>query len=215
MIFDILIAAIVIISMVMGCRTGFFLTVFHSIGWLVSIIAAILLYPAALGFIDARSGFPGDLYDSMTSRLRSNMSVRADDLLGDIPDSIIAPIEKTMRDMAVSLADGAASVCFSVIIFLCILLGIKLIVYILTKLVAKAPKKGLLSNMNALLGLLLGGIQGMIIVYVLLGAILPASLIIGKTANNLVEDTLFSSMFAREMYNNNPLLYMANYFLEL
>jgi hypothetical protein len=94
-------------------------------------------------------------------------------------------------------------------------LGIKLLAYVLVKLAARIPKKGLVGKMNALLGIILGNIQGMLIVYVMLAAILPVSLVIGREANGFIEDALFSSMFARELYNNNPLLSLANYFLEL
>jgi uncharacterized membrane protein required for colicin V production len=215
MILDILIVVIVLISMVMGKRTGFFLMIFHSIGWLVSIVAGLLLYPFAAGFIASQAGYPGGLYANVTSRLRNGISARADELLGEVPDSIVAPIEKSMREMTATLADGVASVCFSVMVFLTIVLGIKLLAYVFTKLVAGVPKKGLVGNVNTLLGIILGNIQGVLIVYVLLAAILPVSLVIGKEANSFVEDALFSSMFARDLYNNNPLLFLANYFLEL
>jgi hypothetical protein len=45
---------------------------------------------------------------------------------------------------------------------------------------------------------------------VLLALMLPVSLFIGESANAMVSNALFSSMFAGELYNKNPLLLLAD-----
>jgi hypothetical protein len=50
---------------------------------------------------------------------------------------------------------------------------------------------------------------------VILALILPVSLLVGESANAVVSDALFSSMFAGDMYNNNPLLLFTDRLIEL
>jgi uncharacterized membrane protein required for colicin V production len=213
MTFDILIAAIVVLSMVFGYRKGFLLTLAHSVGWLGSIVLSIVLYPHATRFLNGRAGYVENLHDNIVSRFRGNMFSSGDELFESVPSAVASNVESAARDLTLTLADSIAAVCYNIIIFIFLVVGIKILAYVFTRLASNFKASGLAAGLDKLLGLILGGVKGMVAAYVFLALILPVSLFISRPANEFVESTLFSSIFARDMYDNNPLLLIAANFL--
>jgi uncharacterized membrane protein required for colicin V production len=204
---DILILLIAILSMIRGYRRGFFGTVLRTFGWLLSIIAAAIAYPHATVWLSAHTDIYDNIRIGLEERFGAQLSAKTGELTEDIPDRIAEAADKLAETFAVSLADGVATVCAGVSVYLALLLAIKLLASLLAFLFSKRPsRKGILSGVDSLLGLVFGAVTGMLVIFVLLALLLPVSLLIGESANATVSDALFSSMFAGELYNNNPLL---------
>jgi uncharacterized membrane protein required for colicin V production len=205
---DILILLIVILSMAHGYRSGLVRTVLRAFGWLLSIAAAVLVYPHVCAWLSANT----DLYDNirrgLEERFSAHASVKADAIMEDVPNVIANAAENLISSLAVSAADGVAAVCFKVFVYLALVLAIKLLAFLLTFLFSKRSRgKGIIGGIDGVLGLVFGAVRAMLIVFVLLALILPVSLLISESANAAVSNALFSSMFAGELYNNNPLLF--------
>jgi len=49
---DIIVLVILILSMALGYRNGFVYSVFHGLGWLISIIVSFFLFPKVIWFFE-------------------------------------------------------------------------------------------------------------------------------------------------------------------
>jgi uncharacterized membrane protein required for colicin V production len=205
---DILIALIVILSMAHGYRNGLVRTVLRAFGWLLSIIAAAVIYPYATGWLSSNTDVYGNIRQGLEERFREHAAAKAGALTEDIPNAIANAANDLVSTFAVSMADGVAEVCFSVSVYLALALAIKLLAFLLTFLFSKRRRGGggIVEGIDGFLGLVFGAMRGMVIVFVLLALLLPISLLVSESANAAVANALFASMFAGELYNNNPLL---------
>jgi uncharacterized membrane protein required for colicin V production len=204
---DILIIIIVILSMTRGYRRGLIDSVLRAFGWLFSIIAAAILYPYATDWLSAHTDVYRNIRAGLEQRFSEQLSAKASEMFEDIPEVIAAAADKIVSALTVSVTEGLASVCFSIFVYLVLALAIKLLASILTFLFSKRSRgRGIIGGIDGLLGLVLGAVRGALIAFVILALILPVSLLVGESANAVVSDALFSSMFAGDLYNNNPLL---------
>jgi uncharacterized membrane protein required for colicin V production len=204
---DILILLIVILSMTFGYRRGFFGTVLRTFGWLLSIIAAIVAYPYATEWLSEHTDIYNNIRSGLEERFSMHLSAKTGELTEDIPDMLAKAADTLASTFAVSLAEGVAAVCFGVFVYLVLVFAIKLFASLLSFLFSKrSRRKGILSGIDGFLGLVFGAVRGVLVVFLLLALMLPVSLFISESANAAVSDALFSSMFAGELYNNNPLL---------
>jgi uncharacterized membrane protein required for colicin V production len=210
---DILVIAIMVFSIARGFHNGFVYTALHTISWLVSIVAAIMIYPFAASFLSSRTGLYGALQSGAARRLQDYLSTQANEFLDGVPNAIAGAVEEAVSALSGSLADGVASVCFGVALFLLLSFAIRLLFILILRLFSKRVRRGVIGAADGLLGLAIGAVKGMFLIFVVLALILPLSMFISEGANAFVSDALFSSMFARDLYNNNLLLLILNSFL--
>jgi uncharacterized membrane protein required for colicin V production len=193
--------------MAFGRRSGFVYTVLRAFGWLFSIVTAAILYPYVTDWLSAHTDLYGNIRSGLEERFSAQLSAKAGEMFEDIPEIIVTAADRLVSVLSVSVADGLASVCFSVFVYLVLTLAIKLLAFLLAFLFSKRSRgRGIISGIDGFLGLILGAVRGMLIVFLMLEFILPVSLLVGESANAFVSDALFSSMFAGDLYSNNPLL---------
>jgi hypothetical protein len=198
-----------------GYRKGFVGAVLRAFGWLLSIIAAMIIYPYATDWLESHTEFYGNIRLALEQRFSAHISAKAGELTDGIPHMIAEAADRVVSALAVSLADGVATVCFSIAVYLALVLAVKLLAFLLVFLFSKRSRgNGIIGGVDSVLGLVFGAVRGMLIAFVLLALILPLSLLIGESANKMVSDALFSSIFAGELYDNNPLLMLAGGFLK-
>ncbi|MDR1245759.1 MAG: CvpA family protein [Clostridiales Family XIII bacterium] len=209
---DILIIITVILSMAQGYRRGLISTVLRAFGWLFSIVAAAIVYPYATDWLSGHTEIYDNIRLGLEERFSAHLSEKAGEIMWDIPAVVADAADKLVSALAVSVSDGLASVCFMVFVYIALVLSIKLTVFIITFLFSKRSRGrgGIISGIDGFLGLVFGAGRGIIVVFVLLALILPVSLFVGESANAVVSDALFSSMFAGELYANNPLLLLTD-----
>jgi uncharacterized membrane protein required for colicin V production len=208
---DILILIIIILSMARGYRNGLVRTVLRAFGWLLSIVAAAVAYPYATDWLSENTKVYDNIRLSLEERFSAHASARAGVIMEDIPRAIAKIVDDLVSTFAVSAADGVASVCFNISVYLSLAIAIKLLSFLLTFLFSKRSRgRGIIGGIDGILGLVFGAVRGMLIIFVLLALVLPVSLLIGESANAAVSNALFSSMVAGELYDNNPLLLLVN-----
>ncbi|MDR2771815.1 MAG: CvpA family protein [Clostridiales Family XIII bacterium] len=204
---DILILIIIVLSMAHGYRNGLVRTVLRAFGWLLSIVAAVIVYPYVSNWLSANTELYDNIRRGLEERFSAHTSAKAGAILEDLPNVIAKAADDLVSTFAVSVADGVAAVCFRVSVYLALVLAIKLAAFLLTFLFSKRSRgRGIIGGIDGFLGLVFGAVRAMLIIFVLLALILPVSLLISEPANTAVSNALFASMFAGELYNNNPLL---------
>jgi uncharacterized membrane protein required for colicin V production len=199
-----------ILSVAQGYRKGLVGTALRAFGWLFSIIAAAIVYPRVTGLLEDNKIY-GNIRFGLENRFSARLSANTDEIMGDIPVIVADAADKIVSKLAVSVADGLAGVCFSVFVYLALVLAIKLLFSIINFLFSKRSRgKGIIGGIDGLLGFVFGAVRGAFAVFVLLALMLPVSLLVGDSANAAVSEALFASMFAGDLYENNPLLLLTD-----
>jgi uncharacterized membrane protein required for colicin V production len=212
---DIFIIAIIVFSMARGLRAGFVYTILRAISWLVVIVFSIFAYPFVIRFLSEQVDFYSTLKERLVLRFYGHLSARTDVLPDGVPHAIENAVDKISDAWALSIAESVAVACFNIAVFLLLILSIKLFIFLIARVFSRRARDGVLGKVDSFLGLLAGGAKGMIIVYIFLAFLLPLSLFISESAHTLAVGALFSSTFAKELYDNNLVLLVISGFLDM
>lgn len=201
---DLIVFAIVVLTMVQGYRHGFVKTVMHMIGWVLSLVAAFVCYPYVLTYIKEKTDFYDAVYQAIETRLAATTNATSEALMVDgIPDIVKRTFQSATDTVVSSTANHIAGILFSIISFLLIMIVIKFALYFIVGLFSKERHGGIISGVDGTLGLITGGIKGMFLVFILLALLVPISHLIGTS---FLLDELDNSLLARELYDNNIVL---------
>lgn len=205
MVIDIFLFTLLVVITALGYRNGFIYTLFHTMGWLISLLVGFVFTPMLKKYM-IQSDI---LYSSIQDQVLLRMPGRLDDhalTAEGIPQSI----RRMMEDMTTSLTDGAASAVtdflMTVAAFLILVLASKIVLYILIALFSKRNNPGATGIIDGLLGLGIGFIKGFVVIYLVLAIMIPAINLASPDHAFSLLTSLDSSLMAKDLYDNNPLL---------
>lgn len=211
MIFDVIVAAIIILAMVFGFRRGFVYTFSHTLGWLGAMIAAFFLASPLRTLLSDKTG----LYDSIYGLFLNKLSGSADALSTstDTFPLIMGQVSTAAENAAAVLSERLAELTMLILCFFMILIVAKVILFFLTIGLSKRRTKGFTGFLDGVLGLLAGFLRGVIFVFLFLALLLPIVNLISPASTDLMLNSLETSRFARTLYDNNYLVLVINDFL--
>jgi uncharacterized membrane protein required for colicin V production len=190
---DLLLVVLVVLMALWGLKAGFVKAVFHLGYYIISIIAAMLLYPVFSNYlINSRLSFY--IQDKI---IMPRIAVDAESikLPSFLRQAVSAGIENTTEAIAASLTEMVLNIICFIAVFLIVKFGLKLVVKVLNT-IAKLP---VLSLFNKLGGLAVGAFNGIIISYIVLAV---ATIFI----NEKIYTVISASKYVSAMYNNNIIL---------
>lgn len=209
MLLDIIFLAIIIACIVWGAKRGIIKTVLGLSSFIVSIIAALLLYepfmdlvysnPAIAAVID---GFKSNIAQAlMPSPDYPTSSPELTEYTDKIPAVFMALlgndiINKGTLAMATAVADAIVYL-ITIVIFIIV---IKILVSLLFKVFGVAAKLPVIKQANGLVGGILGFIIGIVLCWIA-AAIL--SVFIGQGTTGWIVDSVESSRIARHFFQTN------------
>lgn len=209
MLLDIIFLAIIIACTVWGAKRGIIKTVLGLSSFIVSIIAALLLYqpfmdliysnPAIASVID---GFKANIVESMLpSPYYPPSPPELTDYTGKIPALFMAIlgndiISQGTEAAAYAVADAVVYL-ITIVIFI---IAIKLLVSLLFKVFNVAAKLPVIKQANGLVGGILGLIIGVVLCWVAAAVI---SMFIGQGGTGWIIDSVESSRIAKHMFQTN------------
>ena len=205
MIFDIILAAALIISIAAGYRSGFTYTFVHTAGWLIAVIISIIFSPQAGMMIKEKTG----IYDSMNSAFYSRFSEsleNGDPLTPRLPEIISGPLDDIRDNVASSLSDTTTDIVFSILCFVVLFFAVTVLLWLIAELFSKKHSGGLHGFADGLLGAFAGCIRGFVIVFFLFALLAVFSGILPPESGIKIADSLSESAFAKDFYDNNLLL---------
>lgn len=211
MIYDGILAAIILVMMILGHARGFFAAVLHSCSWLGAVAAAVFATGRA-------SKFLGDMF--LTNLIRGRLDERFVDSAEALDNSINSLPELIRGGMVVNTSGSVAmftafltKMLVMIITFVAIVLVVKIVLRVIVTPIVSNHRKGVIGGVNRILGLFLGFIEGMILVYLFL-AILMLVVNMGPpdTAASVVQG-LKDSYAAQTLYDNNLLLFTVRMFV--
>ena len=183
MIVDILIIALILLCSFLGFRKGFAYTFIHTAGWIMSIMLAFML----------------------TDRFKE---VIAASTIGKnyIPQY---PTSEMMPEMLQGTFFGfTREIVLSLVTFLILFLAIKIIMSLLLFIYTRSIGGGFTGFIDGTLGLALGMLKGILLVYICLLCVVPATETFMPHMINQVDSALAASQLAEDLYNNNPFIFL-------
>ena len=191
MILDGILILILLISVIMGKKTGLFRAVTRLLSTVLAIILTILLQEKVLLFLE---GTP--LYASALEKLAGNVEkMTANGQIG-LLKPFMALGDVTAADIAARMAESIVPV----LIFILLYIGIKLLISVLDKTIFHLP---LVKPINKILGSLWNGIFTLFIVYLVIGVAGGLSLF---STNAFLAAQMEESFLVHGMYTNNIVL---------
>ena len=205
MIFDIIVITILVTAMVFGFRSGFIYTFIHTTSWFLAVLISFIWSPQARDFITLHTGIYDSLYNVVLGKFSESFTA-ADETLAQLPEIIAKVIRSTETNFISTLADTMTSLSVTVISFLLVLLTVKIMLWVITELLSKKKNKGFTGALDGILGLAFGIVRGFLIVFLALSLLVPVRSFVSPETASLISDSLDSSAFAKDLYDNNLLM---------
>ena len=212
MFLDIIVAAILILTMVSGFRRGFVYTFTHTLGWLGAMVAAFVLSPWLRKLLSDKTELNSSIHESFLDKLSLSS-----DCISSSEDSfpliMARGINSAAGNAAELFSDKLTAITMVVISFLLLFFAVKIILFFLTIALSKRQNKGFVGFFDGLLGMIAGMIRGIIFVFLFLALLLPAVNLMSPASTDLVLSSLEASRFARTLYDCNFVVLIINDFL--
>lgn len=212
MFLDMIIAAILVVTMVSGFRKGFVYTFTHTLGWLGAMAAAFLLSPWLRELLSEKTELTDRVHESFLDKLSLSsdcVSSSAD----SFPLIMGRSVNAAAGEAAELLADKLTAITMIVISFLLLFFAVKIVLFFLTIALSKRQNKGFTGFFDGLLGMIAGMIRGVIFVFLFLALLLPAVNLMSPVSMDLALGSLEASHFAKTLYDSNFVVLIINDFL--
>lgn len=212
MILDIIVIGILVLTMVFGFRRGFIYTISHTLGWIVSLVAAFVLASPLQNLMAEKTQIDDGIYFMLFDKL-SQSSDSLTTSTQSFPLIVEQTVFATTENAAMTISEKITELTTLILCFFAILLAVKIICFLLTTAVSRREKKGLTGFTDGLLGMLAGFLKGVVFIFLFLALLLPVTYLVSPFTADLILDSMDSSHFARALYDNNYLILVINDFL--
>ncbi len=205
MIFDIIIGTVVVMSMVIGFRSGIMHTLFNTLGWIVTLPAAFVLSPRLEIFLEQNTDIYLSLQQSLTERFTENAAQRTA-ALDALPHILSDAADRAAFDLASSFAQSLSDALFSILCFVIVIVAAKALIWLVTNMFSKKHASGFTGLMDGSLGMCIGFVRGILLAFILLTLLVPLMGMSSHESAETMRMSLDNSSFAGMLYDNNLLL---------
>ena len=205
MIIDIILLFILTVITALGFRYGFIYTFFHVTGWLIALLSGFILTPTLKSYLIEGDIFYTSIYNRVLSNLPNGFEIHSIEANG-IPNILKNLINEYSLDLSNDISRYITDMLMTIISFLIIVVIIKIIMYLIISLFSKKNNNGSTGIIDGILGLAFGFIKGMVVVYVILAIMIPVVNIASPEHTFTILTNLDSSVIAKDLYDNNPIL---------
>lgn len=201
---DIIVLLILAVPAGIGIYRGFAHMFIHTLGWIGAFFGGLLftgIFTRVLG-----GSF---LRELIRQRLSGKFSASADAIettSEGLPDIISGGLSIGAEDSADIFAELLGSALVSVISFVLIVFAARLLLGILVKPLTRGGGFAPLRGADKLLGFVAGLLEGVVLVFVFLMALVLVESLAGAEFSELLADALERSVIAGTLYDNNLLL---------
>jgi uncharacterized membrane protein required for colicin V production len=206
MIMDILVGLILIGAMVHGLRKGFIHTFIHTIGWVLALVLAYIATPFVKSLLMGQTTIYASMRQDFARRFSSSLpSTQSsfDSLPANIGDAIGDKVTQLTDSLVQQTATAFAGLAFTLLVFVGLVILVKIILWLVLRLLSKDYNDGFRNFFDGLFGLIFGLLKGLLIAFVFLAALLPVVNLLSPDYTTFVISSLDSSLFAKDLYDNN------------
>lgn len=173
---DILILAIMVFSIILGFRKGFFKTITGFVALILSLVLATSFHPYVSEYLGDTAMYDS-IYQSTYSVLQtaqSDTTEPADNGTGklNLPRDFAKSMQKTIDaatdSVATTIAETVANASINILSMLLLFAGIRLLILLITKLAGLIIKLPVIRWGDSILGGLFGLLRGLLLAYLVL-----------------------------------------------
>ena len=195
MIVDIIIIAILALSIFLGYKKGLIELGIKAVAVIIAIVGTLILYRPITNIIVSTTNLDENIQQIIIDK---SSSVVGNETTGNVVgDGIVSEIQNQMLpDAAHELSLNIIRAGVMLILYIAIKIALKFVTA-LANLIAKLP---ILNQFNKLGGIVYGAVRGLLIIYV---ALLIIQFVSGVNPGNRVNEEIDKSFIGKEMYKRN------------
>ena len=208
MLLDILVGAIVIITMVRGYRHGFLENALNTFGWLIGLVVSFVVSPLFKNFLIDNTQWDEAIYLRVSEKTQEMFSpTQVEAGLPDIIQESFAEFTQTvMGNAADSLATSLSMLWMSVLSFVILTVICNLAFKMILATGSKKKSRNIIGTVDGFVGLMFGFVKGIIYVFIVLALLFPVATMAKPETYTILMDSLYASNIALELYDNNLLM---------
>lgn len=212
MVMDILILAVMVLTIFFSMRKGFAMSVVSFFKGVASFIVAWIFCDDLALWLSAKTSISTSITDKINSGLAAKWE--SSDIYASLPDLF----KENGADSAAGslIAGGSARITgllLTIISFVAIVFVLRVVLALVGRAFSHQNNEGFAGIMDRILGLLLGSILGILHVFVFLALLLPVAGLFAPDQCPTILGWLDSSVIAGDLYNSNLLLILFRDFL--
>lgn len=204
MILDIITAALIVIPMGIGMAKGFAYIVVRLLGWVGAGIAGFFGAPKLREYLA-----DGTLGTRVHTALEAQFADPAADVsesADGLPAILGNVVDQTVDNAVEMMVSALEYLILTLISFLLIVIAIRLLLTLVIRPISKRQGKSPLSIMNKTAGLVVGSIEGLLLAFLFLAALIPVMhMASAETAASIAEGLKYSYL-AGTLYDGNLLV---------
>lgn len=205
-ILDIILIAIMAISIFFGYKRGLVKVAVKLCALLVAIAVSIVFYKPVSDLIIENTQFDETIeniiIENGTEKLEEN-NVEQENLLQNMQEYVGNTITQTKNEIVENAAKEISIRLINIMVIVALFIGTRLLLVLLVLISDLITNIPIIKQFNELGGILYGVIRGVAVIYLLLAIVF---LIVSVTANSNILNIINSSIITKFMYENNILL---------
>ncbi len=192
MIADIIVIAVVVVSIFLGYKSGFLKSLINVVSYIASIILSFLFYPVLSDFL-----MDTPLYTFFVEKIGEKYPAEG------IIQTEWQFLEKYIKGAEGAVSAAIAELLINIVSFILIVIIFKIAIKLIGNALNLFACLPVIKQFNRLGGAVLGGLLGILVVYIAMALMVTITPIdsLDKATTEIQKST-----FAQEMYNNNIIL---------
>ncbi len=219
---DVCVIIIIVVNGIRGLAQGLIISVFNMTSFIIAAIVSKIYYSKLSQFIMNKTPLSVKIYEFILKRINeTNIQSNMIDGQGQTNVFEMMNLPKTLGNLLMEneflkeynqeaminihnyIADATTKIIVDLLSIVIIFLGILLILNILGHILNSVASLPIINQFNRLGGLVFGTFKGTLIVFILLAIMVP---VVSMFPNCFIEEALYKSTIAKDLYNYNILL---------
>lgn len=206
-ILDIVIIAIMALSIFLGYRKGLIKVAVSLFALLIAIVVTLLFYKPVSDVIIEKTDLDEQIEEAIIENASKKIEEESSEEEGNVIENLQQYVDNTVAETQNEIVESAAQVIsvrvINIIAIIGLFLATRLLLILLVLISNIITELPIIKQFNDLGGIIYGIIRGLVIIYVILAIVY---FIVSMSANTNITNLIDSSIITKFMYSNNILL---------
>lgn len=203
---DILLIAILLISIVLGYKKGLINVAFNLCAFIIALIITLVLYKPITNFVIDNTEFDEKIESVIIEKGLSNdeKNTTEDGTLNKyIEEYVMKSVDNTKNEIVKSTATIIAEKIIGIVVMIALFIVIRILLIFAKAIINGIANLPIIKQFNELGGLLYGILRGLVIVY---GILTIMFIVISMNNNGIIANSIDTSIISKILYENNIIL---------
>ncbi len=203
---DILLIAILLISIVLGYKKGLINVAFNLCAFIIALIITLVLYKPITNFVIDNTEFDEKIESVIIEKGLSNdeKNTTEDGTLNKyIEEYVMKSVDNTKNEIVKSTATIIAEKTIGIVVMIALFIVIRILLIFAKAIINGIANLPIIKQFNELGGLLYGILRGLVIVY---GILTIMFIVISMNNNGIIANSIDTSIISKILYENNIIL---------